>query len=249
MSAAPGAPTIRLSQDAEADALLARSPFALLVGMVLDHQIPMEQAFAGPAKISERIGRELNPAEVAEYDPQQFASVLSQPPAVHRFPVAMAERIQQLAAHLTETYGGEVTRMWTDSSTGAEVVRRFEQLPGFGRPKARKLLALLGKQLGVHPLGWREAAAPYGEEGAHLSVADVVDQASLAAVRAAKRERKQARKRAAAAASGSAPEGFVASAPGKKKAPKRAARRTDRASSALSHVIPGSGVTGVRTAR
>ena len=186
-------PTIRLAQVPEADALLARSPFALLVGMVLDQQIPVERALTGPATISYRIGRELDPADVAGYDPEQFAAVLSQPPAVHRSPVAMAGRIQKLAAHINKTYGGDVTRMWSDRSTGADVLRRFEELPGFGRPKARILLALLGKQFGVTPVGWREAAAPYGEEGAQLSLADVVDQTSLDAVRSAKRSRKLAK--------------------------------------------------------
>lgn len=200
MTSAPGTPTLRLSQDPEADALLARSPFALLVGLVLDQRMPTARALATPATISERIGCELDPAELAAYDPEQFAAVLSQPPAVPS-PVAMAAQIQRLAAHVTATYGGDVTRMWTDHSTGDEVVRRFEELPGFRKNRARILLALLGKQLGVTPAGWREAAAPYGEEGAHLSLADVIDPASFEAVRSARRERKLAKRATAIVAS------------------------------------------------
>ena len=202
MTPEPGIPTLRLSQDPQADAVLARSPFALLVGMVLDQRLPTNRAFAAPAMIIERIGCELDPAELAEYDSEQFAAVLGQPPAIHPSPVAIAARIQRLAAHITARYGADVTRMWTDHSTAEEVVRRFEQLPGFSKGKARVLLALLGKQLGVTPAGWREAAAPYGAEGAHLSVADVVDQASLEAVRSARRERKKAKKAALSRTSG-----------------------------------------------
>jgi uncharacterized HhH-GPD family protein len=196
MTLEPGIPTLRLSQEPHADALLARSPFALLVGMVLEQPMPTGRGLLGPATITERIGRELDPAELAEYDSEQFTAVLRGPPAVHRSPRVIATRIQKLAAHVTEQYGGDVTRMWTDNSTGDEVVRRFEALPGFGKVKARVLLALLGKQLGVTPVGWREASAPYGLEDGELSIADVVDQASLDALRAAKRDRKKAKKAA-----------------------------------------------------
>jgi len=238
-------PVIRLTQVPEADAVLARNPFALLVGMVLDQQIPVERALAGPATISQRIGRELDPAELAGYDPEQFAAVLSRPPAVHRSPIAMAGRIQQLAAYISKTYGGDVTRMWSDRSTGADVVRRFEKLPGFGRPKARILLALLGKQLGVTPVGWREAAAPYGEEGSQLSLADVVDQASLDAVRSAKRARKLAKK-AAAGRAGPAGEGFAPPGSGNEKPSPEVASQVG-AGSITPHAVADTGVTGVRT--
>jgi len=247
MTSEPTMPSLHLSQDPEADALLARNPFALLVGLVLDQQIPMERALAGPATITERIGRELDPAELSGYDPEQFAAVLSRPPAVHRFPAAMAGRIQKLAAHVTATYGGDVTRMWSDRSTAEEVVRRFEQLPGFGKPKARMLLALLGKQLGVTPVGWREAAGPYGEEGSHRSLADVVDQASLDKVRSAKRERKLAKKATAGRAKSTAEPGITGLDPGK-----RMAARTAEPSAAApgsTSTVAGSGVAGVRTPR
>jgi uncharacterized HhH-GPD family protein len=154
----------------------------------------MEQAFAGPLRISQRTGRDLAPAEIAEYDPEQFAAVLAKTPAVHRFPAAMAKRIQRLAEHLNSEYAGDPTRLWTEVSTAEEVLARFEALPGFGKPKARILLALLGKQFGVTPIGWREAADPYGEEGSHLSVADVTGPESLSLVRATKRERKAEKK-------------------------------------------------------
>lgn len=243
------APTIRLSQDPTADALLARNPFALLVGMVLEKQAPVERALAGPATISHRIGRELDPVELAEYDPEQFAAVLSQPPAVHRSPTAMAGLIQRLAAYISKTYGGDVTRMWSDRSTGADVVRRFEALPGFGRPKARILMALLGKQLGVTPVGWREAAAPYGEEGAQLSLADVVDQASLDAVRSAKRARKLAKRAAAGQAGAAADAGFAQTGSGNETPPAAPAAPADQAETGpvAPRVVAGSGVTGVRT--
>ena len=248
MTSEPAIPTLHLSQDPEADALLARSPFALLVGLVLDQQIPTERALAAPATIALRIGRDLVPAEIAEYDPEQFAAVLSEEPAVHRSPIAMAGKIQKLAAHITTSYGGDVTRMWSDDSTAAEVVERFEQLPGFGKPKARILLALLGKQLGVTPNGWREVAGPYGAEGIHLSLADVVDQASLKAVRAAKRERKQAKRIVAGGAGGPGRAGSSAETGGRIQA-----RRTSKAANsptALSpHVVQGSGVSGVRAPR
>jgi uncharacterized HhH-GPD family protein len=190
-----GVRPLRLSQDPRADALLARSPFALLIGFVLDQKVPTGRGLVGPASIRDRLGCELDPAEIAEYDLEQFAAVVSQPPPLHRSPAVVAARIQRLAAHLTSNYGGDVTRMWTDDSSADLVVARFEQLPGFGGAKARVLLALLGKQLGVTPAGWREAAAPYGEPGSRLSLADVVDEATLDEVRTVRRERKQAKKK------------------------------------------------------
>ncbi|MEW9529981.1 HhH-GPD-type base excision DNA repair protein [Microbispora sp. NPDC049125] len=183
---------IQLAQQAEADELLGRSSLALLIGMLLDQQVPLERAFAGPHTISERLGHDLDAREIASYDPAEFAALLAAKPAVHRYPKSMATRIQQLAAYLVENYDGVADAVWEDVPDGAELSRRLMALPGFGRQKAQIFLALLGKQRGVRPAGWREAAGPYGEEGVHRSVADVVDAASLELVRATKQEAKRA---------------------------------------------------------
>ncbi len=183
-----------VAQDPQADQLLAEDPFALLVGMALDQQIPMEVAFAGPKKIAERLGG-LDPRLIADYDPEQFAALCAQTPAVHRFPGSMAKRIQDLAREVVETYGGETAALWTSGDPdGAEVLRRLRALPGFGEQKAKIFLALLGKQYGVTPRGWRAAAGDYGKAGAHMSVADVVDKESLDQVRAYKKKMKAAAK-------------------------------------------------------
>ena len=176
-----------------ADALLDDNPFALLVAMLLDQQFPMERAFAGPARIVERFG-DLDPAAVAAADLQEFADLCARTPAVHRYPGAMAGRIQALAAHVVSEYGGDAEAIWRDASSGTELLARMRKLPGFGAQKASIFVALLGKQRGVQPEGWREAAGPYGEDGAFRSVADVVGPESLTKVRAFKQQQKAARK-------------------------------------------------------
>ncbi|GGM77118.1 (Fe-S)-cluster assembly protein [Thermopolyspora flexuosa] len=187
---------IQVAQQPEADDLLGRDPLALLIGMLLDQQVPMERAFSGPYTIAVRLGRDhisgLDSHEIAAYDPEAFAELLARKPAVHRYPKAMAQRIQRLAAYIVDHYGGKAEAIWADAADGGELLRRLEALPGFGRQKAQIFVALLGKRLGVGPPGWREAAGPYGEEGVYRSVADVVDAESLAKVRQAKREAKQA---------------------------------------------------------
>ncbi|MGR6916022.1 HhH-GPD-type base excision DNA repair protein [[Actinomadura] parvosata] len=185
---------IQLAQRSEADELLGRSPLALLVGMLLDQQIPMEWAFTGPYTISQRLGHDLTAEEIAAYDPEAFVALLAEKPAVHRYPKSMAARVQQLAAYLVEHYDGQPEKIWADATDGKELLKRLMALPGYGKQKAQIFLALLGKQLGVRPSGWREAAGLYGEEGSHRSVADVVDADSLSRVRAAKQEAKQAAK-------------------------------------------------------
>lgn len=185
---------IQLAQRTEADELLGRSPLALLVGMLLDQQIPMEWAFTGPHTISERLGHDLTAEEIASYDPEAFAALLAEKPAVHRYPKSMAGRIQQLAAYLVEHYQGAPEKIWSDVTDGKELLNRLQDLPGYGKQKAQIFLALLGKQLGVQPAGWREAAGLYGEEGSHRSVADVTDAGSLERVRTTKQEAKQAAK-------------------------------------------------------
>jgi uncharacterized HhH-GPD family protein len=182
---------LQIAQEPAADKVLSENPFALLTGMLLDQQFPMERAFAGPAKILERLGT-LDPAAVADADPEEFAALCATPPAVHRFPGSMAARVQALAALVVEEYDGRTERLWTEAGSGRELLRRLQALPGFGRQKAQIFTALLAKQLDVRPDGWQEAAGAYAEEGAHRSVADVVDQASLDKVRAFKQQQKKA---------------------------------------------------------
>jgi uncharacterized HhH-GPD family protein len=182
---------LQIAQDEHADEVLSSNPFALLAGMLLDQQFPMERAFAGPAKVLDRFGT-LDPEAVASADPEAFAALCAEPPAVHRVPGSMAARIQALAAHVVEEYGGDAARLWQEAPTGPELLRRLQRLPGFGRQKSQIFVALLGKQLGVRPEGWEEAAGDYSETGSFRSVADVVDGASLERVRAFKKEKKAA---------------------------------------------------------
>ena len=194
---------LQLSQDADADALLDRDPFALLTGMLLDQQFPMERAFAGPALLARRMGRdELDPREIVAHDPEAFVALMAGPPAVHRYPRSMAGRVQSLAAHVVEQYDGDTAALWTGADDGRELLRRIAALPGFGTQKAQIFTALLGKQRGVTPQGWREAAGAYGEDGAHRSVAAVVAPASLARVRESKQSATAAAKAARTAAAG-----------------------------------------------
>jgi uncharacterized HhH-GPD family protein len=183
--------TLRIAQDPAADLVLDEHPFALLMGMMLDQQFPMERAFAGPAKVLERFGS-LDPAVVAAADPAEFAALCAVPPAVHRFPGSMAARIQQLAAIVVDEYDGRAERLWQEAGSGQDLLKRLQALPGFGKQKSQIFVALLGKQLDVRPEGWQSAAGDYAEEGAHRSVADVVDQASLDKVRAFKKDKKRA---------------------------------------------------------
>lgn len=189
---------LQLVQDPAADALLESNPFALLVGMLLDQQYPMEAAFAGPKKIADRIGG-VDAREIADYGPEKFAALCSKTPAIHRFPGSMAKRVQALAQLLVDRYDGDATALWTSGDPdGPEVLRRIRALPGFGEQKAKIFLALLGKQYGVTPEGWREAAGDYGKPGSFLSVADVVDPGSLEKVRSYKKQAKAAAKAAKA---------------------------------------------------
>lgn len=184
--------SLHLTQDVAADALLSRDWLALLLGMLLDQQIPMDKAFRGPLVLAERLGG-LDPGAIADADPDVLRAAVAGPPAVHRFPGSMAGRLQALCRHVVDEHGGSAERLWTAGDPdGAQVLRRLTALPGFGEQKARIFLALLGKQCGVRPPGWREAAGAYGEDGAHRSVADVVDATSLARVRAAKKAAKEA---------------------------------------------------------
>jgi uncharacterized HhH-GPD family protein len=181
---------IHITGDDTADKVLTEDPFALLLGMLLDQQFPMERAFAGPAKILERFGT-LDPAAIAAADPEEFAELCATPPAIHRYGRSMAGRAQALASQVVEQYGGDASRIWSEAASGAELVKRAMALPGFGRQKAQIFTALVAKQLDVRPEGWEQAVGDYALEG-YRSVADVVDEDSLAKVRAFKKEKKAA---------------------------------------------------------
>lgn len=183
--------TLRLAQTDAANELLSTNSFALLAGMLLDQQFPMERAFTGPALLAERLGT-LDPAVIATLPDATLHAAAAGPPAIHRYPKAMADRIKQLAIIVTDRYGGDAAALWRDAADGAELLARVRALPGFGEQKSRILVALLGKQLGVCPPGWRDACAPYGEPGSVRSVADVVDADTLGQVRAFKQAAKRA---------------------------------------------------------
>jgi uncharacterized HhH-GPD family protein len=179
-----------IAGDEAADKVLDEHPFAVVVGMMLDQQYGMEHAFRGGLKVLNRFGT-LNPAAIAAADPEQFKQLCSAPPAIHRFPGSMAARLQELAALVEAKYDGDVSRLWTEATTGPELLGRVQELPGFGKQKAQIFVALLGKQLGVHPEGWESAAGDYALQG-YRSVADVVDESSLQKVRDFKRQKKAA---------------------------------------------------------
>jgi uncharacterized HhH-GPD family protein len=182
--------TLQLVGEPEADQLLTESPLALLLGMLLDQQVAMEVAFNGPKKIADRMDG-LDVVKIAECDPEEFATLCVTKPAIHRYAGAMATRVQAVCQFLVEHYDGRAEGIWTDGKpNGPEVFRRLKELPGFGEQKSKIFVALLGKQIGVHPRGWREVAGAYGEKNSRRSIADVVDAKSLAEVRAFKKASK-----------------------------------------------------------
>lgn len=186
--------TLHITGDTAADRLLSDDPLALLIGMLLDQQVAMETAFAGPLKIQERVGA-VDAATLAGYDPDALVEIFKTTPAVHRFPGSMAARVQSLCEAVTTEWGGVASAIWTQGDPdGPTVLRRLKGLPGFGEQKAKIFLALLGKQYGYTGDGWREASAPYGEDGSFRSVADIVSPESLTKVREHKREMKAAAK-------------------------------------------------------
>jgi uncharacterized HhH-GPD family protein len=188
-------PELHLAQNPEADALLAADPLALLIGMLLDQQIPLEKAFSSPYVLAQRLGvARLDAATIAETDPDALVAIFSKPPALHRFPGSMAARVQALCTIIRDEYGGDGAAVWSTAKTGTELVKRLKTLPGFGAQKAQIFAALLGKQLGVRPTGWRAAAGEYGVQRSYKSVADIVDDASLSKVREYKKQLKAAAK-------------------------------------------------------
>lgn len=185
-----------LSGDPQADELLSDDPLALLIGMVLDQQVPLERAFSSPRDLKERLGGKLDAGTIASMEPAKLAAIFAERPALHRFPSSNAGRVQQLCHMVVADYGGEPARIWKGAKTGGELLRRVKALPGFGDQKAKIFVALLGKQLGVRPSGWEDVSQPFGTPGSHLSVADITDAESLAKVRAHKAQMKAAAKAA-----------------------------------------------------
>jgi len=198
--AKPLAVKLCLSQVEEADRLLSKDPLALLIGFVLDQQIPLEWAFRGPFELTQRLGTGLDAAELATMDPDKLAAVFAERPSLHRYPASMAKRVQALCAVIVERFGGRADAVWREPTTGKELLANVRLLPGFGDQKARIFVALVGKQLGVRPPGWEAASTPYGEPGTLRSVADIVSRESLEEVRSAKKAMKAAAKAAAAQA-------------------------------------------------
>ena len=189
--------TLTLSQDPAADELLSDDPLALLIGMVLDQQIPLEWAFKGPYMLKERLGVDLDAADIAGRDPEALAKVFAERPALHRYPGSMAKRVHELCTRIVEDYGGDPAAVWTTARNGEQLYKGVRNLPGFGEQKARIFVALLAKRLGVQPTGWEDAAGPYGLPG-WFSVADIDGPESLARVREHKRAMKAEAKSKAA---------------------------------------------------
>jgi uncharacterized HhH-GPD family protein len=182
-------PDLTLTGDPDADRLLSDDGFALLIGMLLDQQISMELAFVGPHRLAQRLDGPLTPATVADVDAGELEELFRQKPALHRYPGSMAKRVQALAATIVEEHDGRAERIWEEAADGRDLLRRLKALPGFGDQKARIFVALLGKQCGVQPEGWREAAGDYGQDG-YRSIADVTDPETLELVRDFKRAKK-----------------------------------------------------------
>jgi uncharacterized HhH-GPD family protein len=189
--------TLALAQEADADKLLSEDPLALLIGMVLDQQIPLEWAFKGPLMLRDRLGG-LDATDIAKRDPEELGKVFAERPALHRYPGSMAKRVHELCTRIVEEYDGDPAAVWTTATTGEQLYKGIRNLPGFGEQKARIFVALLGKQLDVQPRGWQQAAGEYGKKGSYMSVADIVDGASLGRVRQYKQEKKAAAKAAKA---------------------------------------------------
>jgi uncharacterized HhH-GPD family protein len=179
-----------LSGDEAADELLTKDPLALLIGMVLDQQIPLERAFRSPFDLQQRLGGRLDAGRLASMDPEELAGVFSETPALHRFPKSMAGRVQDLCTLIVDSYGGDAAGIWNSAATGQELLANVKALPGFGEQKARIFIALLGKQLGVRPPGWEKVASPFGEPGSFRSVADIDSPEALTKVRQYKQQMK-----------------------------------------------------------
>ena len=176
---------LHITGDPEGDGLLNTDPLALLLGMLLDQQVPMEWAFGSPLKLKERLGGELDAASIAAMPLDELERLFKGPPALHRFPGSMAKRTQQMCRHLVEHHGGRADAVWADAATGEELYARLRAIPGYGGEKAKIFMALLAKRFGVRPPGWQELAQPFSD-ATHRSVADVDSAEALLEVRAFK---------------------------------------------------------------
>ena len=219
-------PKLHLSGDPAADQLLSEDPLALLIGMVLDQQVPLEWAFSGPFHLMQRLDDRLDASGIAEMPEEALIAAFAARPALHRYPASMAKRVQALARHLVDEYGGDAAMIWTTANTGKQLFDRVRALPGFGQQKARIFVALLGKQFGVHADGWIEVASPFGHHGTHLSVADIDSPEALALVREHKREMKAAARKAAPAKAPAKKAPAKTRAPAKKAPAKKAPAKT-----------------------
>lgn len=183
------APTFPITGIEEADELLVADPLALLIGMLLDQQIPMEKAFLGPHLLRERMGGELDAAAIAALGPDDLLATFRGPPALHRFPKSMGERTQAMCAHLVEHHGGRAEEVWEGAADGADLFRRLVALPGYGQEKSQIFVAILGKRMGIRIDGWEEAAGPFSDPTPR-SVADIDSREAFDRVRAWKKEQK-----------------------------------------------------------
>ena len=181
--------TLAVTGNDDADRLLNTSPLALLLGMLLDQQIPLEWAFMGPHRLSERLGYELGAHAIADHDPEDFASMVSAKPALHRFPASMAKRMQAMCQHLVDTYDGDAGALWHGAADGVELFDRLRALPGYGDEKARIFMAVLAKRFGVRPAGWDDQAGPFSDDQPR-SVADIDSPEALQRVRTWKKAQK-----------------------------------------------------------
>jgi uncharacterized HhH-GPD family protein len=232
-----------LSGNPEADRLLSQDPLALLIGLVLDQQVPLEWAFAAPEELQKRLGKKLEARTIARMDPEDLVKVFLERPALHRYPASMARRVHELCRQLVESYEGRAENVWSDDPDAAELLSRLKELPGFGDQKSRIFLAFLGKQLGVRPDGWVQKSSPYGEPKSFRSIADIVDSPSLERVRATKQQAKQAAKAAHAELETSQPPVAKATkatkkAVAKKAAIKNLAKPADKATKAAKKATP-----------
>ena len=179
---------LNFTESADANRLLATDPLALLIGMLLDQQFPMERAFFGPQLLKERLGRDLDVKDLASRDPEQLAEIFQGPPAIHRYWGSMAKRTQDLCQTIVDDYEGEAARVWTEAADGKDLLKRLKALPGFGDGKSRVFIGVLGKRLGVAPKGWEEVAADWP------SIADVASFEDVTVLREQKRAMKAKKK-------------------------------------------------------
>ncbi len=174
--------TLAITGDRDADRLLNTDPLALLIGMLLDQQVPMEWAFKSPAVLKQRLGGKLDAAEIAAMDSEELVAIFCAKPALHRFPASMARRAHDLCVVVAKTYDGSAEKIWKDAKSGEDLFTRLHALPGYGEEKSKIFVAILAKRMNVKPKGWEEVAGPFADPTPR-SVADIDSEAALAKVR------------------------------------------------------------------